>query len=457
MTASTRSGKDLRKKVPRSSHAEFSADGRDVVEIIREQNASRIQELVPVRMSRMLHSPFSFYRGGAAFMAHDLATASPNIGAHVMSCGDAHIANFGFFASPERRQLFDVNDFDEAGFAPWEWDVKRMATSVVIAARDNGYTDEQGQDAAAAAVAGYRQTLRDLMDRSAIERYYLSVDIDALTAAASDDQPLQALIEKTAKQARKRTSARVVEKITATSADGELTIVPDPPTLIPARPELIRDFEGAFELYIASLRADAAALMSQFTVLDWALRVVGVGSVGTRCFIVLLGRDDGDGGTETLFLQVKEASESVLATHGNLGPSLLPPRSPSTGVQAWRVVAGQQTMQAQSDPFLGYVPTSHGKDFYWRQFRDMKGSVATEMLTLDQFQRYGVACAAVLARAHSQSPLADVAASYMGKGSGFDEAVSAFAVAYADQNEKDFAAAHAAVKRGTLPCAEDGV
>ncbi|CAM5550847.1 hypothetical protein TPAU25S_00015 [Tsukamurella paurometabola] len=205
MTATSPSGKELRKNAPRSSHAAFTVDDRDPVAIIREQNETRLQDLVPVRVSRMLHSPFSFYRGGAALMAHDLSS-TPNIGAHVMSCGDAHISNFGLFASPERRLLFDVNDFDEAAFAPWEWDVKRLAASIMIAARDNSYTDEQGVEAVVTAVGAYRQRLAELMQQGALDRYFVSVDVDTLSAAAdeSGDQTLKELIEQTAKKARKR-------------------------------------------------------------------------------------------------------------------------------------------------------------------------------------------------------------------------------------------------------------
>ncbi|NMD54022.1 MULTISPECIES: DUF2252 domain-containing protein [Tsukamurella] len=456
MSADVPNGKDLRKRVARSAQAAFTPDGRDPVDIIREQNSTRIQELVPVRISRMLHSPFSFYRGGAALMAHDLSDEA-DTGVTVMSCGDAHISNFGLFASPERRQLFDVNDFDEAGNAPWEWDVKRLAASVMIAARENGYSEDQARSAVVGAAGTYRTVLARLVDRGAVDRYYLSVDVDQLTAQAAADQPLKELIEQTAKKARKRTSARMVEKITAASADGEPHIVADPPTLVPAPAKLIEGFEGLYASYLDTLRADAAALLGQFRVLDWALRVVGVGSVGTRCFIVLLGRDVPGGTTETLFLQVKEASQSVLQTYGKRGPSVMPPRAPSSGTQAWRVVAGQQILQAQSDSFLGYTPTVRGKDFYWRQFRDMKGSVVPELLTHDQFERYGQACAGVLARAHSQSPGAAVASAYMGKSTEFDEAIGRFAAAYADQNEKDYAAVQAAVKAGVLPCAEAGV
>ncbi|BDH57697.1 DUF2252 domain-containing protein [Tsukamurella sp. PLM1] len=453
MTSDRPSGKDLRKLVSRASQGRFASDGRDPVGIIREQNSTRIQELVPVRIARMLHSPFTFYRGGAAIMAHDLAGV-PNTGALVMSCGDAHIANFGLFASPERRQLFDVNDFDEAGVAPWEWDVKRLAASVVISARENGYTDAQATDAVVAAVGTYRTTLAQLMQLGAVDRYYVSVDVDTLTAVA-DDKPFKALIAQTAKKARKRTSGRMVEKITATRENGEPHIVADPPTLVPAPTKLVQDFEGIYGHYLDSLRADARALLAQFRVLDWALRVVGVGSVGTRCFIVLLGRDAPDGTTETLFLQVKEAAESVLQTYGRLGPAIMPPGAPSSGVQAWRVVAGQQTLQAQSDPFLGYTPTVRGRDYYWRQFRDMKGSVATELLTHNQFGQYGRACAGVLARAHAQSPQAALASTYLGKSTEFDEAAARFATAYADQNEKDYDAVRDAVKAGVLPCADD--
>ncbi|MDF0532210.1 DUF2252 domain-containing protein [Tsukamurella sp. 8F] len=450
--AARRDGRGRRADVPRSAHADLVIDGRDPVAVIERQNETRIPSLVPVRVARMLQSPFAFFRGSAALMAHDLA-AGPSTGASVLACGDAHIANFGLFASPERRLLFDLNDFDETGFAPFEWDVKRLAASAVISARDNGFREDQALDAAVDAAREYRATLRSLMATDVLARYFDSVDVDVLLDAAGS-KSLKKVVEETAAKARRRTSARVVEKITTVAENGRRHIVADPPLLVPAPNGVIDRFDDVFAAYVRSLRPDAAMVMSQFTVLDVALRVVGVGSVGTRCLIVLLGGPSG----ETLFLQVKEAAASVLETYGRLGAGVVVPGAPdeSAGRHSYRVVAGQQVLQAQSDPFLGWTPTIAGHDYYWRQFRDMKGSVATEELGPSLFEKYCEVCARLLARAHSQSPRAAVAAGYLGKGTRFDEAIGAFAVAYADQNERDYEATQAAVRSGRLVSAGEG-
>lgn len=420
--------------------------------MIQQQNASRIPSLVPVRIARMQQSPFAFFRGSAGLMAHDLAT-SPSTGDLVLACGDAHIANFGLFASPERRLLFDLNDFDEAGFAPWEWDVKRLAASAVISARENGFREDQALEAAVDAAREYRVSLRALMDDDILTRYFDSVDVDILLGAAGSSKSLKKVVQETATKARKRTSARVVEKITAISESGHRHIVPDPPLLVPAPGGVIESFDEVFAAYVRSLRPDAAMVMKQFTVLDVALRVVGVGSVGTRCLVVLLGGPS----SENLFLQVKEAGPSVLQTYGHLDPEVVVPAAPAEGKgrQSYRVIAGQQVLQAQSDPFLGWTPTIAGHDYYWRQFRDMKGSVATEELGPDLFEVYCEVCARLLARAHAQSPGGAVAAGYLGKSTQFDEAVGRFAVAYADRNERDYETLRAAVRAGVLPTAGD--
>ncbi len=443
-------GRALRERVPRADHAKLKVGGRDPVAIIAAQNSGRLPDLIPVRIARMNQSPFAFFRGNAALMAHDLATGTPTTDVRVVASGDAHISNFGLYASPERRLLFDLNDFDEVGFAPWEWDVKRLAASVVISARDNGFREDQAAEAAEEAGKAYRRTLRKLMSMTAIDRYFSDVDVDEV-----DDEfgrtPLTKIIERTAAKARKRTSARMVEKITAVSESGQLHIVEEPPLLVHPKGLPIDDFDAVYTGYLRSLRPDARLLMSQFKVVDIALRVVGVGSVGTRCLIVLLENPSG----ETMFLQVKEALRSVLETHGRLGQAVFTTYAPAAGDgrESYRVVAGQQTLQAQSDPFLGWVPTVAGHDFYWRQFRDMKGSVDTSQLTLKQFDAYCSACAGLLARAHSQSPGAGIIADYLGKSTDFDKAIAAFGAAYADQNERDYAAFRAAIADGRLPVA----
>ncbi len=311
-------GKSLRSSLRRDAHAELSLPDRDPVQIIAAQNARRLPDLVPVRIGRMLQSPFAYYRGTAAVMAHDL-TAGPVTGQRVVCCGDAHISNFGLFASPERRLLFDLNDFDEVSTAPWEWDVKRLVASVVIGGRDIGLSDAACCESAVGAVAAYRETLRMLFAMTALERYYFQVETDRLEELAAPDG--RKVVTRTVKKARRRTSDQVLDKLVAVDDHGQLKIKEDPPIAQHVGYVSLDELQGLFDQYYSTMRPDTALLLSQFRLVDYILRVVGVGSVGTRCLVLLFVGPDG----EPLFLQAKEAPPSVLETHGQ-EPLLAPNR-----------------------------------------------------------------------------------------------------------------------------------
>jgi uncharacterized protein (DUF2252 family) len=445
-------GKSLRGKIKRSEHSVFTPTDRDPVAIIEKQNETRIQELVPVRIGRMLQSRFAYYRGTAANMAFDMSKES-RTEIQVISCGDAHVANFGLFAAPDRRVLIDLNDFDEAGPGPWEWDIKRMAASIEVGYRHRGFTPEQAEAACMAAVRSYRTRLAELTELSATERYFRRAEVGDIQNMAADERGRK-LISKTVKKARGRTSEKVLGKIVTTTEDGRPRIQDQPPILQHFEHIMSRDeIRQVYDRYKASLRPDIALLLSGFELVDYAHRVVGVGSVGTRCVIILLiGPQD-----EPIFIQLKEADKSVLETWGGIRPSPLPGlgdrAAPSNG---YRVVSTQQVLQAASDPFLGWIEDVRGVDYYVRQFRDMKGSADLETLTVTQFQNYGAICGALLARAHSQSPGWAAIPGYLGGSDIFDRAVASWSRSYADQAELDFEALEKAVKSGRLP-AETGV
>lgn len=445
-------GKSLRATVKRADHARFKAGDRDPVAIIEEQNVSRLQNLIPVRIGRMLQSKFAYYRGTAAVMAHDLSTES-RTGFQVIGCGDAHVANFGLFAAPDRRLLIDLNDFDEAGPCPWEWDVKRMAASVEIGFRHNGFTDEQARSACQATVREYREAMARLTELSAVERYYRRVDIEEIEAM-TPTKAGRKLVQKTARKATKRTSERVLGKIATACEDGELQIVDQPPILQHFKDVASHEeVQQVVDHYRETLRPDIALLLSKFRLVDYALRVVGVGSVGTRCFILLMEGPQG----EVIFIQLKEAQRSVLETFGKIPPAPLPGLGDKdSGRQGYRVVSTQQVLQAASDPFLGWVNGVRGVDYYARQFRDMKGSVNLDLLNVSQFENYGRICAGLLARAHSQSLGWATIPGYLGCSDSFDKAVASWCHDYADQAERDFEALEKAVDSGRLPC-EPGI
>lgn len=444
-----RYGRTLRAAVRRRDHADLRLPGRDPLAILEAQNAARLPDLVPVRMGRMLQSPFTYYRGTAAVMAHDLA-ADRVTGPQVVCSGDAHISNFGLFASPERRVMFDLNDFDEASNAPWEWDVKRLTASIVLGGRDNGLSDGRCRDVAEDAVRSYRTTLLELFELSALERYYFQVDTDWMEGATAKHARL---VRRTRDRARRRTSDQALDKMAIIGGEGPLRIRDVPPVTRHVDYVSAEMLAVIFDQYRRTLRADTALLLSQFTLVDFVLRVVGVGSVGTRCYVVMFAGPSG----EPLFLQVKEAPPSVLETHGGHRCRFgrLPPVR--RGRQGFRVVAGQRILQAHSDRFLGWVGSWFDErdgfpptDFYVRQFRDMKGSVEIGELSASQYRSYVSLCARLLARAHSQTPGAAAIAGYLGRSDRFDRAVARWSVAYADQSERDFASLVAAVKSGRL-------
>ncbi len=442
--------------MPRRAHDALRLPDRDPVAVLEAQNATRVPALVPVRMGRMLQSPFTFYRGSAAVMAHDLAT-SPVTGTMVVCCGDAHISNFGVFASPERKLIFDLNDFDEAAVAPWEWDLKRLTTSVVLAGRDAGKSDDQARDAATAAARSYRETLARLVRMTALERFYFTVSAADVEAAAGHAN--RAVVSKTARKAMRRTSDQVLSRLTVQARDGERRIVPDPPILVPAEDKPTRRLAAdAIRRYRQTAREDVIVLLDKFRMTDVAMRVVGVGSVGTRCFIALLVGPSG----EPLFVQAKEALPSSLETHGGIAQPVVPGAARrSRPSQGRRVVAYQRVLQSHSDPFLGWLtglrlPTGQRTDFYFRQFRDMKGAPDLGRLTADQIEAFGGLCASLLARAHSQSPGGMEVAGYLGRSPVSDEAVGRWSLAYADVVERDYAELSDAARTGRIPV-EHGV
>jgi len=447
-------GKAARTAAPRVSHAAFNpgADRPDPIALLEEQAKTRVPELVPVRWGRMLVSPFTYYRGAALPMASDLAR-TPTTGLAVQACGDAHLSNFGIFGSPERRLVFDVNDFDETLPGPWEWDVKRLAASLEVAGRDNGFTTKQRRDIVTAAAARYRRAMREFAGMTHLEVWYTRADVDE--ARAEIDAQLTArgrkTVDKSMAQARTRDSMQAVAKLTRV-VEGRPRILSDPPLLVPAA-ELIPDdadremFAAQMTRLIAgyrrTLETDRRYLLEQFEFCDLARKVVGVGSVGTRCWIVLmLGRDHGD----PLFLQVKEAERSVLSRFAGAS---------RYANQGQRVVAGQRLMQASSDIFLGWQRIEAGldgraRDFYVRQLRDWKFSLDIPDMRPIGMRRYGELCGWTLARAHARSGDRIAIASYLGNSDVFDKAIAAFAVAYADQNERDYQALNDAAATGRI-------
>jgi uncharacterized protein (DUF2252 family) len=429
-------GHAARDRTPRATLAELVTTDRDPMAILDEQDATRVPELVPIRTERMAASPFAFYRGTAALMAADLA-ASPGTDLTVGSCGDAHVANFGLYASPQRTLAFDLNDFDEAAWAPWEWDLKRLVTSVVIAGQVSSRDESVVRDAALGAVRTYARSLRAGAERSPLQRYFDHFDAD-IAAKAVDDETAHA-IQSAIKDAEKRTSKRAARKLTRMGDDGRLEFVEEPPTMVHVDPMYEARLAEVFDMYIASANVDIRVLLSKYAVVDLARRVVGVGSVGTRCFLVAL--QDGAGGA--LILQAKEAGQSVLIQHGGVAQPPGVQRYFDTYSDGGRVVAMQRVLQAVSDPFLGHftgkaADVAADRTFYLRQFHDKKGGFDMEGLEDRPFRWYAEACAATLARAHGQSPQAGIASGYVGGGRVVGEAILEWAYAYAAQSYKDW-------------------
>ncbi len=437
-------GHDARRVVPRGSHAGWALapDRPDPIALLEEQARGRLEELMPLRYERMMASPFAFMRGSAVIMANDLAR-TPNTGIQAQLCGDAHLLNFGAYASPERSLLFDLNDFDETLPGPWEWDVKRLAASFVVAGRDNGFDAAGCREAAQEAVASYRRRMAAFSEMGELEVWYSRIGEREVTGLLSDARSRKKTTKKLSKnvqKARGRDSLQALSKLTGI-VDGRRRIIDDPPLLvrIPEGDEIRTQINAILESYKRTLQEDRRHLLDRYRFVDAARKVVGVGSVGTRAYVVLLeGRDQDD----PLFLQVKEAGTSVLEAH-------VPANTHEH--HGHRVVAGQRLMQAASDIFLGWFRGTEGRDYYWRQLKDMKGSAKVESMSSDELVLYAGLCGWALARAHARSGDRVQIASYLGKSDRFDRAVADFAVAYADQNERDHAALCAAVKSGRLP------
>jgi uncharacterized protein (DUF2252 family) len=439
-------GRAARRVAPRGSHAEWAPapDRPDPVDLLETQARDRIQELMPLRYSRMMASPFAFMRGSAIIMANDLAS-TPTSGIHAQLCGDAHLLNFGAYASPERALLFDVNDFDETLPGPWEWDIKRLAASFVVAGRDNGFDAADCREAAQASVASYRQRMAQFSEMGELEVWYSRVGAEEVSGLLSDaKKKTTKKLNKALRKARGHDRLQALSKLTRV-VDGRRMINDDPPLLVrlPEGDDIRAQVYAILESYKRTLQDDRRHLLDRYRFVDTARKVVGVGSVGTRAYVVLLeGRDEDD----PLFLQVKEAGASVLENYV---------KSNTYEHHGHRVVAGQRLMQAASDIFLGWFRGTGGRDFYWRQLKDMKGSANVESMSPDELVLYGGLCGWTLARAHARSGDRAQIAGYLGKGERFDRAIAEFAQAYADQTERDHAALCAAVKSGRLPAAAD--
>jgi len=426
-------GRALRDRLPRSRHAVWNPPGRhrDPIDVLEESNQGRLSQLIPIRYGRMLRSPFTFLRGSAALMAYDLAT-TPVTGLRVQACGDCHLMNFGLSATPERNLIFDINDFDETLPAPWEWDLKRLAVSLVVAARDNRHSDQNARNAAVECVRAYREHLRAYSKKSPLDVWYERLDAQSLIAMAPDAAAKQRR-EEIFRQARQRIGENLFPKISA-KVRGRHRLIDQPPLLYHVTgKDAAKNFCDAMESYRRSLPHDRRILFDRYHVEDFAVKVVGIGSVGTRCLVGLFFSTDG----HPLLLQFKEARPSVLAPYA--GKSVYEN-------QGERVVVGQRLMQSSSDIFLGWTRGRLGCDYFARQLRDMKFTVPLEALPPLLLRRYAALCGLTLARAHAKSGDAALISGYLGKSDAFDQAIGQFALAYADQTVEDHAALVAAVK-----------
>ncbi len=447
-------GKAARGQSPRSAHGDWTppAERPGPVAVLKAQEADRVPELVPLRYERMLVSAFAFYRGAAAIMAADLAP-TPNSGLWVQACGDAHLSNFGAYAAPNRDLVVDINDFDETAPGPWEWDLKRLATSFEIAGRDRGFDDAARRDVVLTVARAYRENMRRLAGLGNLDVWYRRMDVTQIreafstSAAKSERKGFDRMVAK----ARGKDRLRALSKLTSW-VDGELRIASDPPVLVPLEVMFSgRELEAAearlrdvINGYRESLEYERRHIFDTYTFVHASRKVVGVGSVGTRAWIALfVGRDEGD----PLFLQIKEAQPSVLE------PYTAPSAFEHHGE---RVVKGQRLTQSTSDILLGWVtakwPDTVQRDFYVRQLWDQKGSIAVERMSPRAMSNYAQICGRILARAHARSGDAIAIAAYLGKGDTFDQAISRFAAVYADQNERDYEELRAAVSnRRSVP------
>ena len=444
-------GTRVRERVPPEAHAHLDPTGRTgAVQVLAGQNPTRVPELVPIRHERMMASPFAFFRGSAAVMAHDLA-GSPVSGLDVQLCGDAHLANFGLFASPERSLLFDINDFDETYPGPWEWDLKRLAASLVVAGRENGFTDGESRTVVVAGVRRYADAMASFAGMGNLALWYSRVDADEARGLFADGLSGRGRkrLDKSLAKARTRNHMRSMDKMTRV-VDGKRRIVADPPFVVPmtdlapgvGRDEIEHTVQAVLDDYAASLDPGVRELVRSYSFVDLARKVTGVGSVGKRCWVALMrGRDDDD----PLFLQVKQAESSVLAEP--LGGS-------DVGNQGQRVVTGQRIMQSAGDAFLGWQRTTGidgvERDFYVRQLHDWKGSAKVETMDPAMLAMYAELCGWTLARAHARSGDRIAIAAYLGDDDALPHALAEFAASYADLNERDFASFGEALASGEL-------
>jgi uncharacterized protein (DUF2252 family) len=445
-------GRSARAEVPRSSQGEWTGSDRDPVAILGAQDESRVAELVPLRYGRMLASPFAFFRGGAAVMAADLAQA-PTSGFEAQLCGDAHLANFGVFAAPDRRLVFDCNDFDETCRGPFEWDLKRLVASVAVAGRERGFGRKERRLALLASASGYRRAMRAFASMRNIDVWYSRIDVEPRLAEIRGglEERRRRQVDRNLARARSKDSLRALRKLTWDDG-GELRIISDPPLITPLEeltdaPDAEAQLQGVLAAYRETLGDDRRHLVSSYRYVHAARKVVGVGSVGTRAWIVLLlGADSSD----PLFLQAKEAQRSVLEPYAGASPY---------DNHGRRVVEGQRLMQAAGDAFLGWVRVEgfDGRErcFYVRQLWDGKGSVDLERISVGDLATYAALCGEALARAHARSGNRVAIASYLGSGEVFDKAMARFAESYADQNERDFERVSAAAAAGEIPVATE--
>lgn len=433
-------GRSLRKETPRYSHAEWSpaADRPDPISLLEEQNLSRQARLLPIRYERMAASPFGFLRGAAVIMAQDLAT-TPMTGLHVQVCGDAHLSNFGIYATPERNQVFDVNDFDETLPGPWEWDIKRLCASIIVAGRTNGFSTDTNRQAVLQCVKEYRERMWEYAAMPYLDVWYSCLDPMSIYSFVHRSD--RAFINKEFKASRRHSSLEASPMIMQESA-GQYRIKCTPPLITRLDDdELEQQLRNLLTEYSTSLLEDRRVLLKKYRFIDIVQKVVGVGSVGTRCYVAFF---QGNESHDPLFLQIKEAQASVLERH--LGPS-------TYASHAHRVVNGQRVMQAASDLFLGWAQTT-SYDFYVRQLRDMKQSVNIARLSPSRFIDYCRLCGWTLARAHARSGDPACISGYLGKSNSFDHALAAFAETYADQVARDHAALVMAIQEGRIVAKE---
>jgi uncharacterized protein (DUF2252 family) len=437
-------GRALRSGVPRSSLEDWrpAPNRPDPVDVVEASHVGRLGWLVPVRVGRMVSSPYAFLRGSAAVMAEDFAQL-PATGITPVICGDAHLGNFGFYASPERDLVFDLNDFDEAHPGSWEWDLRRLTASAWVAGRQNGFPESTCEDAVARCVGAYREQVRRLAEQPLLQRSYERLDLDRLRQTA-EGWELGPELERAARRARSRTSDRALPRFTERRG-GTRRIVEQPPLITSLSTDESQRLAASLDDYLATLPPHWRRLLAGYTIRDIAHKVVGVGSVGLRAFVVLC---EGSSAQDVLFLQLKQARRSCVArfVHGD---------SARHDHQGQRVVEYQQALQTVSDPLLGWA-TADGRQYYVRQFRDMKGAIAVDGISGSALADYASICGHLLAKAHARTSGASMIAGYLGKSDRVDRALCRFAQAYADQTERDHEALQRAVRIGRLP-AEQGI